>query len=108
MFYQRGKIKVPGYLIRSKTMSEKMQHTKHTTSEKMKRIYGDVEHKHNKDHLEFEDKVKTHPHQKHGGKNEGHKHLVNHHSDGHHDKHHHDKKHSHKTSSRTHHKTSSK
>ncbi|GAM74782.1 zinc ABC transporter [Vibrio ishigakensis] len=73
-------------------MSNNMQKTKHATAEKMQRVYGtEVEHKHNKDHLEFEDKQQSHPHQKHGGKNEGHKHLINHHADGHHDKHHHDK-----------------
>ena len=62
-------------------MSNNMQKTKHATAEKMQRVYGtEVEHKHNKDHLEFEDKQQSHPHQKHGGKNEGHKHLINHHT----------------------------
>ncbi|GAB7219584.1 hypothetical protein [Vibrio comitans] len=88
-------------------MSEKQQHNAHMTAEKMKHKYGtEVEHKHNKDHMQYGDKEKSHPHNKHGGSNEGHKHLVNHHSDGQHERHHNDKKHDHKQHTRNHHKTS--
>ncbi|OED67594.1 hypothetical protein A143_21405 [Vibrio splendidus ZS-139] len=88
-------------------MSNQAHHTKVAIKEKMKHVYGgEVEHKHNKDHLEYREHQPSHSGQPHGGEPEGHKHLVNHHPDGHHDKHHKDKVHAHKKSSRLHHKKS--
>jgi hypothetical protein len=93
------------------TMSSKEQDTSEKMREKMERRYGDeVEHKHDKDHMEYREHEKSHPHTQHGGDPSGHKHLVQQHHRHESDKGTHDrpKKHDHKEHTREHHKTSKK
>ncbi|QUS54610.1 hypothetical protein [Pseudovibrio brasiliensis] len=88
-------------------MTEKQQNTSAHTQEKMARRYDDGrEHKHNKDHLEYERGRKSHPATQHGGDPEGHKHPHKSRAGkGHSDNgHHRTKMHDHKEHTREHHK----
>lgn len=65
------------------------QHTKSATHEKMIHEYGtDVEHKHNKDHLEYKEKESELHRHLHGG-HSVHKPSHHHHKTAHHHVHHH-------------------
>ena len=72
------------------------QHHSGDNREKMEKKYGqEVEHKHNKDHLEYHLKEKSHPHTQHGGDPSHNKHQAKSGSS---------KRHDHKKHTREHHK----
>ena len=84
------------------------QHTAEFVHEKMERRYDAEGGQHDKDHHDYRENEKSHPHTQHGGDPVGHKHPEQTHENRHeHDehKHHKVKEHDHKESSRLHHKT---